>query len=88
MDFAGKKVVVAGGGGFLGTNLALRLAGLGWAPSVIFHSPYVRTMQTAASVADHFPGVQSIPAEILIHGDLTDILRLCVGHAAPLLVGH
>ncbi len=29
MDFAGKKVVVAGGSGFLGTNLALRLAGLG-----------------------------------------------------------
>lgn len=29
MDFAGKKVVVAGGSGFIGTNLALRLASLG-----------------------------------------------------------
>ena len=29
MDFKGKKVLIAGGAGFIGTNLALRLASLG-----------------------------------------------------------
>ena len=71
----------------LDTHLDLLLA-WGWAPTAIFHSPYVRTTQTAAAVSARFPGVPCVPAAILAHGDPPDILRFCVGQDAPLLVGH
>jgi phosphohistidine phosphatase len=64
------------------------LSGWGWSPSIVFHSPLVRTTQTAQTVAAHFPGLPLFPSEVVAVGDLSDILRLCVGHVAPLLVGH
>ena len=64
------------------------LAAWGWAPSVILYSPYVRTTETAAVVAERFPGVPCLPEEVIVLGDVPDILQLCAGHTAPLLVGH
>lgn len=59
-----------------------------WAPSVIFHSPYVRTTQTAHIVASRFEAVPALPTDLIVHGRPDEILRLCVGHPAPLLIGH
>ncbi len=65
-----------------------RLISWGWAPSALFHSPFVRTTQTAAVVAARFPGLQVVASDAIALGDLSEILRLCVGHESPLLVGH
>ncbi len=64
------------------------LQSYGWAPSVILHSPYVRTTQTAHAVAERFPEVRLLPSAEILHGDVPNILRLCVGHPSPLIVGH
>ncbi len=55
MDFAGKKVLVAGGSGFLGTNLALRLADLGARVRVTIHR---KGLQTA------IPGAETVQADL------------------------
>lgn len=55
MDFAGKKVLVAGGSGFLGTNLALRLVDLGARVRVTIHR---KGLQTA------IPGAETVQADL------------------------
>lgn len=50
MDFANKKVLVAGGAGLIGTNLALRLAGLGASLRVTIHEKPLQTTFPTAEV--------------------------------------
>lgn len=64
------------------------LISYGWQPTVVFHSPAVRTTQTAAIVAAHFPDVPVVATDVVMFGDLQEIMRLCSAHAAPLIVGH
>ncbi len=64
------------------------LASWGWAPSVVFHSPYVRTTQTAVAVVNRFGPLPVLATDVIVHGRPDEILRLCAGHVAPLIVGH
>ena len=49
-DFAGRSVLIAGGGGFLGTNLALRLLGMGAKVRVTIHEKPLKTTLPGAEV--------------------------------------
>lgn len=64
------------------------IASWGWMPSVILHSPLVRTTQTAKAVAARVHGAPLVVEDALALGSIDGILRACAPHRAPLLVGH
>lgn len=64
------------------------ILGWGWTPSVILHSPLVRTTQTARAFAARLPGVQVHATDVIPLGLFEEILQMCAPHRAPLIVGH
>ena len=79
MDFAGKKVVVAGGGGFLGTNLALRLAGLGARVRVTVHR---KKLQVAIPDADIVQVDLRRPEDCARAVEGMDVLFICAAQTS------
>jgi phosphohistidine phosphatase len=69
-------------------RVAEDLAGLGWRPGVILHSPLVRAEQTATLVREVFPDVPLVVTSALAEGEPDAMLRATAGRADPLLVGH
>jgi phosphohistidine phosphatase len=64
------------------------LAGWGWRPGSILHSPLLRTTQTADHVAMRHPEVAVVPVDALALGFFDAILQAAARHPEPLLVGH
>lgn len=79
MIFAGKKVLIAGGAGFLGTNLALRLAGSGAQLRLTAH---LRPLQV------HIPGAEVVQADLRRPEDCAqavkgmDAVFICSAHTS------
>lgn len=79
MDFAGKKVLVAGGSGFLGTNLALRLADLGARIRVTIHR---KGLQTAIPGAEIVQADLRKPEDCARAVDGMDMLFICAAQTS------
>ncbi|MDI1266026.1 MAG: NAD-dependent epimerase/dehydratase family protein [bacterium] len=79
MDFAGKKVVVAGGSGFLGTNLALRLADLGARVRVTVHR---KKLQASIPGADIVQADLRHPEDCARAVEGMDILFICAAQTS------
>jgi GDP-L-fucose synthase len=79
MDFTGKKVLIAGGAGFIGTNLALRLAGKGAQLRLTVHE---KPLQMA------FPGHETLrldlrrPEDCARAVDGVDYVFICSAHTS------
>ena len=79
MTLAGKKVLIAGGAGFLGTNLALRLAGSGAQLRLTAH---LRPLQA------NFPGAEIVQADLRRPEDCAhavegmDAVFICSAHTS------
>ena len=79
MDFSGKKVLIAGGAGFVGTNLALRLAKLGARLRLTVHN---KPLQAA------FPGAEVMTLDLRRSEDCAeavagmDFVFLCSAHTS------
>jgi GDP-L-fucose synthase len=79
MTLAGKKVLIAGGSGFLGTNLALRLAGLGARLRLTTHR---NPLQAA------FPGAEVLEVDLRRPEDCVravegmDVVFICSAHTS------
>lgn len=79
MTLAGKKVLIAGGAGFLGTNLALRLAGLGARLRLTIHR---KPLQAA------FPGAEVLKVDLRRPEDCArategmDVAFICSAHTS------
>src|SRR5262245_51767988 len=79
MDFDGKKVLVAGGSGFLGTNLALRLASQG---------ARLRLTQHEKPLQASFPGAEIVRVDLRRPEDCAravesmDYVFICSAHTS------
>ena len=79
MTLAGKKVLIAGGAGFLGTNLALRLAGSGAQLRLTAH---LRPLQA------NIPGAEIVQADLRRPEDCAqavkgmDAVFICSAHTS------
>lgn len=79
MDFNGKKVLIAGGAGFIGTNLALKLAGKGARLRLTIHD---KPLQAA------FPGHESLKLDLRQPKDCAravngvDFMFICSAHTS------
>ncbi len=79
MDFSGKKVLIAGGAGFIGTNLALRLASQGARLRLTIHD---RPLQAS------FPGAELLkldlrrPEDCARAVDSVDFAFICAAHTS------
>ena len=79
MDFSGKTVLVAGGGGFIGTNLALRLASQGARLRLTIHD---KPLQVS------FPGAEVLkldlrrPEDCARAVDGVDFVFICAAHTS------
>jgi GDP-L-fucose synthase len=79
MDFAGTKVLVAGGAGFIGSNLALALAARNARPRLTVHD---KPLQVS------IPGAETMKADLRQPGDCArvvegmDYVFLCAAHTS------
>ena len=79
MDFAGKNILIAGGAGFLGTNLAVALAGRGARLRLTTHQKPLQV---------EIPGADVVPADLrqpehcarVVEG--MDHVFLCAAHTS------
>ncbi len=79
MDFTGKKVLIAGGAGFIGTNLALKLAGQGAQLRLTVHDKPLQA---------HFPGHETLkldlrrPEDCAVAVNGVDYVFICSAHTS------
>jgi GDP-L-fucose synthase len=79
MTFAGKRVLVAGGSGFLGTNLALRLASLGARLRLTLHQ---KPLQAAFPDAEIVHADLRRPEDCARAVDGIDYVFICAAHTS------
>lgn len=79
MDFRRKKVLIAGGSGFIGTNLALRLAGQGARLRLSVHK---KPLQTAIPEAEIVTADLRRPDDCARAVDGMDYVFLCAAHTS------
>lgn len=79
MDFTGKRVLVAGGAGFLGTNLALKLAQLGAGLRLTIRN---KPLQAAIAGAEVIQADLRLPENCRRAVDGMDYVFLCAAHTS------